>query len=141
MLRQLTLRERSDERAIQEWLESTYLSVRMQKNPSHYTGTGSTSGQVALSEVKGAILSNALDELQKHGYITRDGGPDGTQVVSSTELGEIDPAYARASCIVLLLIAIESHFMQAISFRNTIWDCRPCIGSHKFRTTPKIAKS
>ncbi|PWN42347.1 P-loop containing nucleoside triphosphate hydrolase protein [Ceraceosorus guamensis] len=90
---ELTLRERTEESAIQEWLESMFLFVRMQKNPSHYAVAGVTSGRAAFSEVKAAILSNALDKLQEHGYISREATSDCSGLICSTDLGNILSKY------------------------------------------------
>ncbi|CEH17714.1 DNA/RNA helicase MER3/SLH1, DEAD-box superfamily [Ceraceosorus bombacis] len=90
---ELTLRERTEESAIQEWLESMFLFVRMQKNPSHYAVAGVTSAQAAFSEVKAAILSNALDKLQEHGFISREATSDCSGLICSTDLGNILSKY------------------------------------------------
>ncbi|KAK0567856.1 ATP-dependent DNA helicase MER3 [Tilletia horrida] len=103
---ELVLRGTSNKRAIERWIEGTFLHVRLLKNPSYYNLDESAASK-SSKEVLSCIVERALQQLDQYDLATSSGQDAGE--LAATDFGDILAKYFLSFKTMMMLLQIPNN--------------------------------
>ncbi|CAD7061630.1 unnamed protein product, partial [Tilletia caries] len=98
---ELVLRGTSSKQAVEQWIEGTFLHVRLLKNPAWYNLDESAASKTS-KEVMQSIVEDALNQLNQHDLATASG--ESADELAATDFGDILAKYFLSFKTMLLLL-------------------------------------